>query len=110
VSSTASTDPDRPKLRYGKPEMPIGMVAPSKLEGLPPDMNQMAAISDAKSSEVHPYAYSWADPADATKMQAAMEELAKKTLAGKQAPAAATPPAAKTVTKSTTIRRKAATA
>jgi hypothetical protein len=111
VTATANLDPDRPKLRYGKPEMPVGMVEPSKLEGLPPDMNQMTAISDAKPGEVHPYAYSWADPADAAKMQAAMEALAKKALWGKQT--AATAPAAKPATKSpatAAARRKAAAA
>jgi hypothetical protein len=111
VSATANTDPDRPKLRYGKPETLEGIVAPSKLEGLPMDMNQMAAISDAKPGESHPYAYSWADPGDAAKMQAAMEELARKVLAGKQAvppqPAMAST-ATKTATKSTTARRRVA--
>lgn len=108
VSATANIDPDRPKLRYGKPETLEGTVAPSKLEGLPMDMNQMAAISDAKPGEQHLFVYSWADPADAAKMQAAMEDMARKALAGKQAsPSTVT----KAVTKSTTsavARHKAA--
>jgi hypothetical protein len=109
VTATADLDPDRPKLRYGKPEKPEGMVEPSKLEGLPADMNQMTAISDAKPSEPHSYAYSWADPGDAAKMQAVMEDLAKKALLGKQAPAkpAATSTVPRTGAKST-VRRKAA--
>lgn len=81
VTATANTDPNRPKLRYGKQEMPEGSVQPSKLEGLPMDMNQMAAISDVKTGEQHPYTYSWADPEDAAKMKAAMEGLAQKAIA-----------------------------
>ncbi len=110
VTSTADTDPDRPKLRYGKPEAPEGIVQPSKLEGLPMNMNQMAAISDTKPSETHPYVYSWADPEDAAKMKTAMEELAQKAIAGISTGSAATPRtnATKTATKSAAARRKAA--
>lgn len=109
VTATADLDPDRPKLRYGKPETPVGMVEPSKLEGLPPDMHQMAAISDAKTSEPHPYAYTWADPGDATKMQAAMEDLAKKALLRKQIVTDTTPTTTKTTaTKTARARRKTA--
>lgn len=74
-------DPDRPKLRYGRPQVLEGSVEPSKLEGLPMDMNQMAAISDVKTTESHPFTYSWADPADAAKMKAAMEVQAQKAIA-----------------------------
>jgi hypothetical protein len=99
-----NVDPDRPKLRYGKPEALEGTVEPSKLEGLPMDMNQMSAISDAKQGESHPYAYSWADPGDAAKMQAAMEDLARKALTAKPtAPSTAKKPAAT----SATVRHKA---
>ncbi len=100
-------DPDRPKLRYGKPAVQEGTVLPSKLEGLPMDMNQMTAISDVKTRELHPYTYSWSDPADAAKMKAAMEDLAQKAIA---AGFATTTPAnvTKTATKTTSPRRKAA--
>jgi hypothetical protein len=100
-------DPDRPKLRYGRPQVLEGSVEPSKLEGLPMDMNQMAAISDVKTTESHPFTYSWADPADAAKMKAAMEEQAQKAIAA----GFTEPPltnVTKTATKTTTARRKAA--
>ncbi|HTZ88721.1 MAG TPA: hypothetical protein VMA71_00190 [Alloacidobacterium sp.] len=109
VTATANTDPDRPKLRYGKPETQEGIVEPSKLEGLPVDMNQMAAISDVKTSEPHPYTYSWADPGDAAKMKAAMEELAQKTIAGiSTTQATMQTTVTKPVTKTSAARRKAA--
>jgi hypothetical protein len=101
-------DPDRPKLRYGRPQTLEGSVEPSKLEGLPMDMNQMAAISDVKTSEQHPYTYSWADPEDAAKIKAAMEDLAQKAIAAGFTPT--TPKqtnVTKTATKSTSARHKA---
>lgn len=107
VTATANTDPNRPMLRYGKPETPEGIVLPSKLEGLPVDMNQMAAISDVKTGEPHPFTYSWADPEDAAKMKTAMEVLAQKAIAeGFNI----TPPAkiARTTAKTSATRRKAA--
>ena len=106
VTSTANVDPDRPMLRHGKPEAPVGIVEPSKLEGVPADMNQMVAISDAKPTEPHPYAYSWSDPDDQAKMKLAMEKLAQETLAGTPPPASTT--AAKPPAKTTTTRRKTA--
>jgi hypothetical protein len=106
-------DPDRPKLRYGKPQVQEGIVEPSKLEGLPMDMNQMAAISDVKTGEPHPYTYSWTDPADAAKFKAAMEDLAQKAIASGFAtpttPANVTKTATKTPAKTATARHKAAT-
>jgi hypothetical protein len=108
-------DPDRPKLRYGKPQVLEGTVEPSKLEGLPMDMNQMAAISDVKTREAHPFTYRWNDPADAAKFKAAMEDLAQKAIAAGFAtttttkPANVTKPATKTPAKTATARRKAAT-
>ena len=111
VSYTANTDPDRPMLRYGKPAVQEGAVEPSKLEGLPKEMNQMAAISDVKTSELHPYLYSWADPDDAAKAKAGMEALAQKAIAAGFTTAPATQAnVTKTATKTATARRKASPA
>jgi hypothetical protein len=111
VTATENTDPNRPTLRYGKPEAPIGMVEPSKLEGLPLDMNQMAAVSDVKTREAHTFVYSWSDPNDAVKAKTAMEDLAQKALAASSAtPAAAPANVTKTGIKAGSTRRKAAAA
>ena len=108
VSYLANPDPERPKLRYGKPAVLEGSVEPSKLEGLPKDMNQMAAISDVKTKETHPFTYSWADPDDANKMKAGMEELAQKAIAAGFTTATVAPKnVTKTATKTPTPRRKA---
>ncbi|HEX3438089.1 MAG TPA: hypothetical protein VHT24_15075 [Pseudacidobacterium sp.] len=107
VTATANTDPDRPKLRHGKPEMPEGMVEPSKLEGMPKDMSQMVAISDARDREPHSYIYSWSDPADAAKMKSAMEDLARQTLSGGSSTIATSQKSVTSSTTKSTIRRKA---
>jgi hypothetical protein len=79
VSSVASTDPDRPSLKRGKSSGPGGDLAPT-LMGLPPDMQQAVAVSDAKNSPDHPWTYSWANPDDEQKMKAAVEDIARKAL------------------------------
>ena len=100
-------DPDRPKLRYGKSQTVEGSIEPSKLEGLPMDMNQMTAISDVKTKESHPFTYSWADPEDAAKVKAAMEDLAQKEIAAGFTPTTKPANVTKTATKTSTAKRKA---
>jgi hypothetical protein len=85
-------DPNRPRLGYGKPATPETLDVPTtvqitKLAGSPENVKLMAAVSDAKSREPHSYVYSWSNPDDATKMQAALEDAAKHLIAGKGAAA-----------------------
>jgi len=87
VTATTNIDPDRPKLGYGKPAEYESLDAPSKVEiaklaGQPNNLKLMAAVSDAKTREPHSYVYSWTDPEDAKKVQAALEDAAKNLLAG----------------------------
>ena len=87
--STGSTDPNRPRLMRGKPTGNGPDVLPS-LMGLPADMQQAVAVSDAKSHPEHPWNYTWANPDDEGKMKEAMEDIARQAL-GLTAPPAATP-------------------
>lgn len=107
------TDPSRPHLLRGKPEDVGGYVLPT-LTGLPADMHQAVAVSDAKSRPEHLWSYSWANPDDEAKMKADMEELARKELGLAPAqPAPAPKAASKTASKATSTtaasaaRRKA---
>lgn len=94
VSSVArSTDPDRPKLKRGKSNG-NGFQVPPTLMGLPPDMQQAVAVSDARNRPDHPWTYSWANPDDENKMKAAVEDEARKAL-GLSAPAPVPPPASR---------------
>ena len=80
VDSVANaTDPNRPRLLRGKPADEGSEVLPT-LMGLPADMHQAVAVSDAKSHPEHLWTYSWSNPDDEAKMKAELEDLARKAL------------------------------
>lgn len=101
-SVSGVTDPNRPRLMRGKPADQGGNVLPT-LIGLPPDMHQAVAVSDAKTRPEHLWTFSWANPDDEAKMKADMEDLARKALGIVQPPAA---PAAKARTTAATRKAK----
>ena len=68
-------DPDRPKLKRGKSGGSALEVKPS-LMGMPPDMEQAVAVSDATDRKEHTWGYTWANADDEAKMMAALEDLA----------------------------------
>lgn len=82
------SDPDRPHLFRGKTAGYDVAVTPS-LRGMPADMRQEVAVSDAADRPVHVWEYSWANPGDEAKMKAAMEDLARAALGLNPPPAAA---------------------
>ena len=73
------TDPDRPRLARGKSNADNLKVLPS-LMGLPPDMQQAVAVSDAQNHPDHPWTYSWANKGDEDKIKAQLEDLARTAL------------------------------
>jgi hypothetical protein len=73
------TDPDRPTLKRGKSSGGSLEVVPS-LMGLPPDLRQVVAISDAKSRPVHPWEFVWANPDDEAGMKSNLEDIARGAL------------------------------
>jgi hypothetical protein len=86
VDSVATqTDPDRPLLKRGKANGNNLGVVPS-LMGLPPDMQQAVAVSDAKSHPAHPWDFSWANPEDEAKMRSSLEDMARDALGLKAPP------------------------
>ena len=97
------SDPNRPHLFRGKTEGYAAPVLPS-LVGLPADMHQEVAVSDAANRPVHVWDYSWANPDDEAKMKGDLEDLARKALGLNPPPA----PAAKTTTRRTTTVHKPA--
>jgi hypothetical protein len=94
-----TTDPDRPRLKRGKSDDYVLNVVPSLL-GLPPDMQQAVAVSDAKNRPEHPWDFTWSNPDDEAKMKSALEDIARNAL-GLNPPPAPAPkkPAAKTAAK-----------
>jgi hypothetical protein len=104
VDSVAnSTDPDRPHLFYGKPSGYGVPVLPTLL-GVPPDMRQTVAVSDAADRPEHPWNYIWANPDDEDKMKSVMEDQARIALGLEAAPA----PKPKTATGKTAAAHKSA--
>jgi hypothetical protein len=105
VSSVDSTDPNRPKLKRGQVSYgggEVGGVAPPALKGLPPEMHQAVAVSDAHNTPEHPWDYSWANPDDQAKYKGQLEDLARTALGLTPPPA----PAAKTKTTAKTAIHK----
>jgi len=92
-------DSDRPQLLRGKSGGNGPNVLPS-LMGLPPEMQQAVAVSDARSRPQHPWSYAWANPDDEAKMKSELEEIARAALGLKPPPP---PPAPKR----TTVRKNA---
>ena len=83
------SDPNRPHLFRGKTAGYDVAVTPS-LHGMPADMRQEVAVSDATDRLVHMWEYAWANPGDRAKMKAAMEDLARTAL-GLTPPTSTTP-------------------
>jgi hypothetical protein len=78
-SLPSASDPDRPHLKRGKPEHAILNVLPS-LIGMPPDLNQAVAVSDARNLAQHQWTFAWADPADQDKTKASLQQIARDAL------------------------------
>ena len=73
------TDPDRPRLKRGK-SSGNGMDVLPTLMGMPADMRQTVAVSDAKSRPEHSWSYDWANADDEANMKSALEEIARSAL------------------------------
>jgi hypothetical protein len=97
-SSASDSDPDRPRLKRGKSSGDDIEVAPS-LKGFPPDVQQVVAVSDAKTRPPHPWDYAWSNADDEAKMKSALEDLARTALG-------LNPPPAKPAPKRTTPAKK----
>ena len=98
VSSVNEADPDRPKMSRGQPAAAEKALDMSKLNALPADLQQMAAVSDPAVREEHVFTYPWPDPAEATQMETAVEALATKVVLANGAPPTAPPAPARRAT------------
>jgi hypothetical protein len=85
-TATPGADPDRPHMAHGQQSSTDADFEPAKLTGTPPGLQQMIAVSDASDREAHPFVYLWADPTDASKMQAQMEIAAGDAIASAAPP------------------------
>jgi hypothetical protein len=78
AAGSLNDDPDRPTLHHGN----VGTAATEmpKLSGLPKDMHQMVAVSDAKDRDPHPFARPWEDPNERPAVLAKMQAFARAKL------------------------------
>ncbi|HTV09322.1 MAG TPA: hypothetical protein VMD97_09795 [Candidatus Aquilonibacter sp.] len=114
MATSLNDDPNRPDLHAGKVESPT---APPQLTGLPANLHQAVAVSDAANNPTHVFARDWGSPTERASTLADMQQLAqplaRRYLAANDlqpAPAASGGPklvttAAKTPTKSRTAHR-----
>lgn len=82
VTGTGSlnNDPDRPNLHRGKPASSANDTDLPKLVGVPKDLKQMVAVSDAANRPPHDFTLAWQDEKDRAAVLAKMESLAKAQL------------------------------
>jgi hypothetical protein len=98
-TDSLNNDPDRPNLHYGKPTHSLTETDLPKLVGLPVNLHQMVAVSDAVNRDPHPFTLTWEDAAQRAAVLQKMQDLARAQLAAYDNPAksAATPPVKKPV-------------
>ncbi len=102
-TGSLNEDPDRPNLHRGKPTSAMTESDLPKLVGIPSNLHQMVAVSDAANRDVHPFALQWDDDAQHAAVLQKMQDIARAQLAAYASTPAktATPapkPAAKTAT------------
>ena len=78
AAGSLNDDPDRPTLHHGSVESAATEMP--KLSGIPKDMHQMVAVSDAKDRDPHPFARPWEDPNERAAVLAKMQAFARAKL------------------------------
>jgi len=95
LATSLNDDPDRPTLHHGKGQQALTEADLPKLKGVPVDLHQAVAISDAKNRPEHDFSRPWADDAERAEILAKMQALARAQLAAYgSAPATASAAAA----------------
>jgi len=82
-AGSLNDDPDRPTLHH---QVAASEKSLSELRGIPTDMHQMVAVSDAKNREPHVYARPWLDDTERAMVLAKMQAFARAQLAGYKTP------------------------
>ena len=93
AAGSLNDDPDRPTLHHGSVGEGSSADMP-KLLGIPRDMHQMVAVSDAKNREPHPFARPWESTEERAAILAKMQAFARAKLADYGVIPGITPPSA----------------
>jgi hypothetical protein len=107
ASASLNDDPNRPNLHHGKATGSMTEADLPKLTGLPSNLHQMVAVSDAVNRDPHPFTLAWDDETQHQAILHKMQDLARAQLATYGSTPAATPatPAKKPTTAATTTHR-----
>ncbi len=105
-SGSLNDDPDRPTLHRGGDSTP----GVNPLNGLPADMHQMVAVSDAQDRPEHDFARPWESGAERAEVLARLQQEARNRLATYDVPAATAPLPSAPPSKTPVRGRKPATA
>jgi hypothetical protein len=92
-----NNDPNRPNLHHGKPVSSMTEEDLPRLTGIPANLHQMVAVSDAVNRDPHPFTLAWDDETQHQAVLQKMQAMARAQLAayGKTPAAAAPTPATK---------------
>jgi hypothetical protein len=107
-SPALNDDPNRPTMHHGKPTSAMNETDLPKLTGLPANLHQMVAVSDAVNRDPHPFTLEWDDEAQHKAILEKMQTMARAQLAAygagptTQTPAP-TPAAKKSAAQATTV-------
>jgi hypothetical protein len=74
MPTSLNDDPDRPELHHGKVE---SATAPPQLSGVPANLHQAVAVSDAANNPPHVFTREWDSSTERAQTLAAMEKLAE---------------------------------
>lgn len=80
AAGSLNDDPDRPTLHHGSVGS-TGNADMPKLLGVPKDMHQMVAVSDAKNRDPHPFARPWESDQERAAVLTKMQAFARAKLA-----------------------------
>jgi len=96
LATSLNDDPNRPTLHRGRGEQELVEADLPKLKGVPVDLHQEVAVSDAHNRPVHDFTRPWEDDAERASVLAKMQAMAQSQIAAYRAGAA--PVAAKPAT------------
>jgi len=79
MNSSLNDDPNRPVMRRGKP---AGEITVAPLSGVPTELHQAVAVSDAETRDEHVFTRNWDSMAERADTQLALEALARTRVQG----------------------------
>jgi hypothetical protein len=91
ATDALNNDPNRPNLHYGKPVSSMTEADLPRLTGLPPNLHQMVAVSDAVNRDPHPFDLAWDDEEQHKAVLQKMQTMARAQLTAYGSMPATTP-------------------